>query len=92
MRLLVAQPTIRRENRSRDEGGVAEPRPGRHVGVGSAGGALPAFSRVGFRRPPSEPDVRIPAYLALYLCYAVAFAVQGLGMLLFLIKNSGQKL
>ena len=80
VRLLVAQPTMRRAYRSRDEGGAAEPRPGRHVGVGSAGGALPAFSRVGFRRPPSEPDVRIPAHPALHPCYAVAFAVQGLGM------------
>ena len=62
-----------------DEGGVAEPRPGRHVGVGSAGGALPAFSRVGFRRPPSEPDVRIPAHPALHPCYAVAFAASGTG-------------
>ena len=66
--------------RPRDEGRAAEPRPGRHAGVGSAGGALPAFSRVGFRRPPSEPDVRIPAHPALHPCYAVAFAVQGLGM------------
>ena len=32
VRLLVAQPTMRRENRPRDEGGAAEPRPGRHVG------------------------------------------------------------
>ena len=80
VRLPAAQPTIRRENRPRDEGGAAEPRPGRHAGVGSAGGALPAFSRVGFRRPPSEPDVRIPAHPALHPCYAVAFAVQGLGM------------
>lgn len=65
--------------RPRDEGRAAEPRPGRHVGVGSAGGALPAFSRVGFRRPPSEPDVRIPAHPALHPCYAVAFAASGTG-------------
>ena len=43
------------------------------------GGALPAFSRVGFRRPPSEPDVRIPAHPALHPCYAVAFAASGTG-------------
>ena len=32
VRLPAAQPTIRRENRPRDEGGAAEPRPGRHAG------------------------------------------------------------
>ena len=81
MRVLVARPTMRPARTGPVTKAVQQnPVPGRHVGVGSAGGALPAFSRVGFRRPPSEPDVRIPAHPALHPCYAVAFAVQGLGM------------
>ena len=36
-----------------------------HICVGSAGGALPAFSQVNFRRPPSEPDMHIPVFAIL---------------------------
>ena len=48
-----------------DEGGAAEPRPGRHVGVESAGGNPPAKTRAGRRRPtlhvhPHVGRVRVP--------------------------------
>ena len=62
MRLLVAQPTMRRENRPRDEGGAAEPRPGRHVGevdhpapVWAGGGEVAAQQVVGDRVPLGGP-------------------------------------
>ena len=60
VRLLVAQPTIWRENRPRDEGGAAEPRPGRHAGevdhpapVWAGGGGSPR--RVRAERGPGSP-------------------------------------
>ncbi len=62
VRLLVAQPTIRRENRPRDEGGAAEPRPGRHVGevdhpapVWAGGGEVAAQQVVGDPVPLGGP-------------------------------------
>ena len=59
----------------RHEGHVHPAAHGAHVGVGSAGGALPAFSRVGLRRPPlgagrahwrasGSPPVVVPRTLA----------------------------
>ena len=62
MRLPVAQPTMRRENRPRDEGGVAEPRPGRHVGevdhpapVRAGGGEVAVQQVVGDPVPGGGP-------------------------------------
>ena len=66
VRLLVAQPTMRRENRPRDEGGAAEPRPGRHAGEvdhpapvwAGGGGSRGAAGRAGTGFPLAGPVVR----------------------------------
>jgi hypothetical protein len=58
----------------------------RRPAVGSTCGAVPAFRLVRFRRPPSEPDVRVSPHPALhefgrYAVASVVAAVHGFGML-----------